>query len=102
MTSPPWSINKDVAGGGQASGTPVVSSAVIATTVAVANDSFTIQFTSPRQIVFANDGANSLNLFPPVGGQIDALGVNNAFAIAATARVMLLSNDGFVWVSHVL
>lgn len=90
------------AGGGQASGTPVVSSAVIATTVAVANDSFTIQFTSPRQIVFANDGANSLNLFPPVGGQIDALGVNNAFAIAATARVMLLSNDGFVWVSHVL
>jgi len=90
------------AGGGQASGTPVVSSAVIATTVAVANDSFTIQLTSPRQIVFANDGANSLNLFPPVGGQIDALGVNNAFAIAATARVMLLSNDGFVWVSHVL
>lgn len=30
-----------------------------------------------------NEGANPLNVYPPVGGQIDALGVNNPYILAA-------------------
>ena len=37
---------------------------------------------TPSQVF--NRGANPLKVYPPVGGQIDALGVNNPYVLAAT------------------
>lgn len=41
--------------------------------------------TGQSQTVF-NQGANALNVYPPPGGQIDALGVNVAYSLAPTLR----------------
>jgi hypothetical protein len=70
--------------GGQASATALTAEVNFVTTVATAADS--VKIATPalgaRQVVF-NDGANSVDVFPPTGVQIDALGANNPYALAA-------------------
>lgn len=71
------------AGGGQAGGTLVTTVLNRVTTVATIADSVLLPASVPgMQITVANGAANSLNLFPAVGDQINALGANAAFAIA--------------------
>jgi hypothetical protein len=86
------------AGGGQASGTPVIGTAVNVTTVAVANDSYTIQQFTPRMFYFSNNGANACDLFPPTGGDIGG-GVNIALSVAAGTEYIVISNDGSTWLA---
>jgi len=38
---------------------------------------------------FQNAGANALLIYPPVGSQINALGVNAGFSVAAAASVIV-------------
>lgn len=71
------------AGGGQGSGTLVTTVLNRVITVATIGDSVLLPASVPgMQITVANGAANSLNLFPAVGDQINALGANAAFAIA--------------------
>lgn len=44
-----------------------------------------------------NEGANSLKVYPPVGGQIDALGVNNPYLLATTKMQSLFQLTATEW-----
>lgn len=72
------------AGGGQGGGPTINRMMNRFTTVATLNDSGTLPVSANgMQIVIVNAGANSMNVFPAVGEQINALGANTAFAIAS-------------------
>jgi len=83
------------AGGGQASGVPVVGPLIRVTTVATAADSITLPpAIRGMEVVVVNDAAtNSMNVFPASAAQggaaggdtINALAANAAFAVAALA-----------------
>lgn len=83
-------------GSSQATGTPVVGS-VECLVSANAGDAYTIQSYSPWFFHIRNSGANSLDLFPPVGGQINGGGANVALAVAAAAAYIVYSNNGTLW-----
>jgi hypothetical protein len=89
------------AGGGQASGTPIVGTGVNVTTVAVANDSYTIQQFTPRMFYFSNNGANACDVFPFTGGTINGGAANAAISVAAGAEYIFFSNDGATWLAVV-
>lgn len=44
-----------------------------------------------------NEGANALKLYPPVGGQIDALGINNPYSLAASKMQSLFQLTVTQW-----
>jgi hypothetical protein len=73
------------AGGGQGGGPTINRMINRVTTVASAADSITLPASvSGMQIVAINAaGVNSMNVFPATGEQINALGANAAFALAA-------------------
>lgn len=72
------------AGGGQGAATPIPTCIARFTTVATAADSSVLPPSAGgMQITVANAGAASMNVFPAVGEQINALGTNAAFALAA-------------------
>ena len=72
------------AGGGQASALPLTKMMNRVTTVATAGDSVELpQSVRGMNVVVINAGANSMNVFPASGDQINALGANAAFAMAA-------------------
>jgi hypothetical protein len=73
------------AGGGQANATPLTTSLNRVTTVASAGDSVVLpaSFAGAEITVINAAAANSMNVFPAVGDAINALGANNAFAVAA-------------------
>lgn len=53
------------------------------------------------QVLVRNDGANTVNVYPPVGGTLNG-GAANAAATVAAAKAALLvciSADGLTWVS---
>lgn len=72
-------------GGGQASATLLTTVLNRVVTIVTAADSVKLPIAVPGlQLTIANaHAANSLNLFPGVGDQINALGSNIAFAVAA-------------------
>lgn len=95
------------AGGGQASATTLGFGANVVTVCATNGDS--VKLTSAALIggnlVFVkNLGAASCNVFPPVGGEINALGDNTAFAVAAGASATFISRNngsgGLDWVTQ--
>ena len=45
-------------------------------------------------VFITNQGANTLSVYPPVGGQINALGANAAFSIAAGKQTFFRSVGG--------
>ena len=53
-------------------------------------------------IIVTNQAANSLDLFPNVGGAFDGGTANIAVAVAGGATVELIQSgtDGLAWVSH--
>lgn len=73
------------AGGGQGSGTLLTAMMNRVTTVASAADSMLlVGSVAGMQIIVINAAAsNSMNVFPAAGEQINALGANTAFAVAA-------------------
>jgi hypothetical protein len=71
------------AGGGQANGTPIMSMTTRFTVVATIADSGTLLASvAGMEITVINAAANSMNVFPATGEQINALGANAAFALA--------------------
>lgn len=75
------------AGGGQQTNTPLNASISLhrITTVANANDSVTLPpaLAGSLYVLTNAAAANSMNVFPSKGDSINALGANNAFAMAA-------------------
>lgn len=72
------------AGSTQATATPVYGDNVIVTTAA-ASTGVILQgtFSGGDEVVVANLGASSLSVYPPVGGKINSLAANAAFAVGA-------------------
>lgn len=78
-------ITAKAGGGQQTSGSSVIVSALARVTiVATTNDSVTLPLSvRGMEVVVVNDGANSLNIFPALGDQINSLAANAAFADAS-------------------
>lgn len=87
------------AGGGQASGTLLANCINRVTTVATAADSVKLPVAGKGlQIIVANAAAaNSMNLFPNTGDQINALAANAAFAVPAGKTVTLYAAGTGFW-----
>jgi hypothetical protein len=92
------------AGGGQGGGPTINRMVNRFTTVASGNDSCTLPATTGiangvcLQITIINGAAsNSMNVFPATGDQINALGANNAFALAANKTASFFSTVAGQW-----
>jgi hypothetical protein len=87
-----------VAGGGQSAIANITATTTRVSTVATANDSLTLpKATGGLRYKVINKGANSMNVFPFLGDQINVLGVNTAFALAATKSVDFISTGSGQW-----
>lgn len=81
------------AGSTQATATSVYGDNVSVTTVAASTGvlAFAGPTPAPGDTQFiTNQGANALSVYPPVGAQINALGTNAAFSVAAGKSVLLV------------
>ena len=88
------------AGGGQGSAFPIVTQMARFTTVATAADSAVLMPSKPgiQSITVTNAAAaNSMNIFPATGEQINALGANAAFALAAGKTVNFVCYTAGQW-----
>lgn len=87
------------AGGGQGGGPTINRMLNRVTTVATAGDSITLPVSvSGLQLTVVNAaGANSMNVFPASGEQINALGANAAFALAAGKTLTLYCVTAGQW-----
>lgn len=89
------------AGGGQASATMLTYTITRVGTVATAGDSVVLPAAlGGREHIVINSGANSMNVFPPVGGSINALAVNTAFAVPAGKVCHFFVPDNGVWYAN--
>jgi len=86
------------AGGGQSGATQITGNITRVATVATTGDSILLPTAlAGMQFTVINAGANSLNVFPATGDAINALGANNAFAIAATKVVTFYCGTQGFW-----
>nr|SMH63352.1 Hypothetical protein FSTVLC9_317 [Faustovirus] len=86
--------------GGQASATLLTFPVNIVATVATAGDSVKLPVAADwedRLIVVKNTAANSMDLFPNTGDNINALGDDTALAVAAGVSVQLVSVGSGTW-----
>jgi hypothetical protein len=92
------------AGGGQGSATAVGLGVTVVATCATNGDSVKLPanaFIGGLELEVWNLGAASCDVFPPVGGKINALSANAALSIAAGAKAVFRSRDansGLDWV----
>lgn len=88
------------AGGGQANATQVVAMQVQVSTVASAGDSIKLPPSQAGlELVIVNNGANSMNVFPATGEQINGGGANAAVAQAAAAVTFYMCFVSGSWVT---
>lgn len=94
-----WAFNDSLtayATGGQANATQLGFGENIVTTCATNGDSVKLPLGAAIggvQVFVKNLGAASLNVFPPVGGAINALAANTAVAVAAGASAFFFSRN---------
>lgn len=87
-----------LAGGGQAGATAITSRLARFTIVASGNDSGILLPAIAGFIVrVANSGANSLDVFPAVGEEINGLGVNNPQFLFGGTGVTFRSYSTGIW-----
>jgi hypothetical protein len=86
-------------GGGQGSALPLTAAVNRVLTVAAAGDSVLLpKATVGASIVVMNKAAtNSMNVFPSTGDQVNALGANAAYALAATKVVRFYCAVAGTW-----
>jgi len=87
--------NVTAAGSTQATATNVYGDIVCVTTAAASTGVILggETFSPGDNLQVTNLGANSLSVYPPVGGQINALGVNAAFAVAAGKSALITARS---------
>lgn len=89
------------AGGGQTSALPLTMGLNLFTTVANAGDSAILQTTDGGPVVVVINGTStSMNIYPPVGGQINALGTNAAYALAAGKTAIFFQTTAGQWFAN--
>lgn len=87
------------AGGGQGSATPITTSLARVTTVATAGDSVGLPVSAGGMVITIMNATavNSMNVFPASGEQINALGANAAFAVAAGKTATFYCANATQW-----
>jgi len=86
------------AGGGQANAWPLNLGINVVAVVATAGDSVKLPDDVVGQtVIVTNTGANSLNIFPFLGDNINNLGTNVAYPLAPQATVQFVGVDNFDW-----
>lgn len=89
------------AGGGQTNAVQLSAEVSLVTVVASAGDSVKLPELSAaligKRVTVKNVSATSMNLFPFLGQQIDALGANTALAVATTVAVNLVAESATNW-----
>lgn len=87
------------AGGGQASGTALPAMLNRIVTVVTAADSVKLPASAPGMTITVTNAAaaNSANVFPATGDQINALGANAAFALAAGKTAEFVCHTAGQW-----
>lgn len=89
------------AGGGQLNATALTKESNFVTTVASAADSVKLPVAvAGMRITVFNLGANSMDIYPVVGSDIDALGTNNPFALAAGLSAEFIAQSATQWRSR--
>lgn len=87
-------------GGGQSAATALTSEYNFVSTVAVAADSVRLPELNVNlvgiRVVVANDGANSVNIFPTLGQDASG-GTNTAVALAASGRASFVAKTATAW-----
>lgn len=87
-----------LAGGAQVGATLLTTMLNRLVTVVTIGDSIRMMTAVPGLVIqIANSSANSANLFPAVGDQINSLGVNVAFAVAGGKNVTLFCVAPNLW-----
>jgi hypothetical protein len=84
------------AGSNQGGATALTTQYSIVTTVA-ANTGVVLTAATKKPYKIRNAGANSLKIYPPSGGAINALGTNAAATLAVGASVEIITVDGTQW-----
>jgi hypothetical protein len=89
------------AGGGQSGGFPITTKISDFGTVATTGDSALLPGNAGgvSDLIVMNHGSNSMNIFPALGEQIDSLGTNAAYALAAGKTVSLNCAVAGAWTS---
>jgi hypothetical protein len=87
------------AGTTQATGLPVTAQAVQFTTVGASSGATLPYVSTGTRVFIANDGANAVNLYPPVGGLIDQAAANAPIVIAAGGMWEGVSLTTSTWTS---
>ena len=88
------------AGGGQAGATLLINACNRISVCATAGDSTLLPPAAGGWIIqVSNGGAASCNVFPAVGEQVNALGTNTAFALAAGKSALFFSTAALQWSS---
>ncbi len=77
---------------------PVTGNFIHVSTCANAGDAITLPaVTASAYLRVANDGAESMDIFPPSGEEINGAGANTAVALASGARAYLVYQDTGKW-----
>lgn len=98
FSSPHGAITAN-AGGGQANAVLLTATYNRVSTVAAAADSVKLPaaIAGSRVVVFNKAAANSLNIFPSTGDNINALAANAAYALAVTKGVEFICTVTGTW-----
>ena len=93
--------NVTAAGSTQATATPVYGDCVVVTTTAASTGVILSgpAFTQGDDCVVANLGASALLVYPPVGGQINALAVNAGFSVAAGKSALIFARSSTTFIA---
>lgn len=84
--------------GGQASGTLITTMLSRFTTVVTIGDSATLPVSVPgMNLTVSNAAANSMNVFPDVGGAVNGAGANAAFALPGGKTATFFCTVGLLW-----
>lgn len=84
--------------GGQASGTPITTMLSRFTTVVTIGDSALLPVSTPgMNITVSNAAANSMNVFPDVGGAVNGAGANAAFALPGGKTATFFCTAALLW-----
>lgn len=89
------------AGGGQSGATALNLGINRVSTVGTAGDSLILpSYSGGLVLMVVNATATSMNVFPPVGGTVNALSANAAYAIAAGKTVVFFQASDGAWYAN--
>lgn len=87
-------------GGGQANAVTLTKKVNVISTVATTGDSVALPLGAAQKVFVANQGANSMDVYPATGDSINEGSANAAFAVASGKNAMFVSSGpGNPWLA---